>query len=365
MQYDPSFVGFRPILSEQDRQWLHRLTRIYPLARFKSDHRHYEETVVDFVYTSAKIEGNTYDRIDTDNLLRFGVTAGGKRYSDAVMLVNLRNGFERVMGTESHEDLDLDYLCDLHKILMRDLLPINEQGIGRSSDVNITGSVYTPLSDASRLRTEIKFVLAEAGKYSDPFEQAVYLHCNLAYLQYFRDGNKRTARLMQTAALTRAQVLPLLFKDTLIGKYQKATLHYYETGDYAPYVDFFKENYELAIFALAGRLDASDYQSNPSEAAEFDRRIELLPQLAESSGAGKIFWSLAQEEISARGSPRSVNWGDIERRTIVKAIAEHRLPKLEIRRVLLECSPGTVSPLRQEQVADDIERLDPVLRSQA
>jgi Fic family protein len=155
MQYEPSFVGLRPILSEQDRQWLHRLTRIYPLARFKSDHRNYEETVVDFVYTSAKIEGNTYDRIDADNLLRFGVTPGGKRYSDAVMLVNLRNGFERVMGAEPNDALDLDYVCDLHKITMRHLLPINEQSIGRSSDVNITGSVYTPLPDASRLRTEL------------------------------------------------------------------------------------------------------------------------------------------------------------------------------------------------------------------
>ncbi|MCD8503845.1 MAG: Fic family protein [Burkholderiaceae bacterium] len=364
MQYDPSFVRHRFALSDEDRQWLHRLTRIYPLARFKSDHRNYEETVVDFVYTSAKIEGNTYDRIDTDNLLRFGVTAGGKRYSDAVMLVNLRNGFEQVMAVEPDDVLDLDYVCDLHKTLMRDLLPVNEQGIGRSSDVNITGAAYTPLSDASGLRTEIRFVLKEADKYTDPFEQAIYLHCNLAYLQYFRDGNKRTARLVQTASLARAQVLPLLFKDTLIGKYQKATLHYYETGNYAPYVDFFKENYELAVFSLAGRPDASDYQSNPSEATEFDRRLQLLAGLAESSGVGKVFWGLAQEEISARGSPRSVNWADIERRTIVKAIAEHGLPKSDVRRVLLECSPGTASPVRCEQVAEDIERLDPVLRAQ-
>lgn len=364
MQYDPSFVSHRPILSDEDRQWLHRLTRIYPLARFKSDHRNYEETVVDFVYTSAKIEGNTYDRIDTDNLLRFGVTAGGKRYSDAVMLVNLRNGFEQVMGIEPGDALDLDYVCDLHKTLMRDLLPVNEQGIGRSSDVNITGSTYSPLSDMSRLRTEIRFVLNEAKKYTDPFEQSIYLHCNLAYLQYFRDGNKRTARLMQTASLVRAKVLPLLFKDTLIGKYQRATLQYYETGNYNSYVDFFKENYELAVFALAGRPDAGDYQSNPSETTEFDRRIQSLARLADGSGVGKVFWALAQDEISARGSPRSVNWADIERRTIVKAIAEHRLPKSEVRQVLLECSPGTVSSLRREQVTEDIERLDPVLRYQ-
>ena len=108
MQCRPFFVSHRPILSDEDKAWLHRLNRIYPLARFKSDHRHFEEMMVDFVYTSAKIEGTTYDRIDTNNLLRFGVTAGGKRYSDAVVLVNLRTGFERVIGIEPVQALDLD-----------------------------------------------------------------------------------------------------------------------------------------------------------------------------------------------------------------------------------------------------------------
>src|ERR1035437_1027216 len=98
MQYNPSFVGHRPILTDEDKLWLHGLASKVSLAQFRSDARSYEETIVDFVYTSAKIEGNTYDRIDTDNLLRLGVTAGGKRYSDAIMLINLRDGFGRVMA---------------------------------------------------------------------------------------------------------------------------------------------------------------------------------------------------------------------------------------------------------------------------
>jgi len=121
----------------------------YSLDRFKGDQRNYEEVMVEFVYTTAKIEGNTYDRIDTDNLLRMGVTAGGKRYSDAVMLVNLRDGFEKVMSIEATDPLDLDYLCDLHKLLMKDLLPLNEQGIVRTSDVQIGASSDIPMSVAS------------------------------------------------------------------------------------------------------------------------------------------------------------------------------------------------------------------------
>jgi len=245
MQYNPSFVRFRPMLSEQDKLLLIELSRHYSLEYFKKDARSYEEMTVDFVYTSAKIEGNTYDRIDTDNLLRLGITAGGKRYSDAVMLLNLRDGFSLVMQAETDTVLDLDYLCHLHKILMNDLLPAHEQGIVRTSAVQIGASNYTPLADAQRLRTEMGFILAEAEKYNNAFEQAIYLHCNLAYLQYFRDGNKRTARMMQTACLVRNGILPLFFKDTLIDKYQRATVHYYETGDYSPYVHFFKKNYEL------------------------------------------------------------------------------------------------------------------------
>lgn len=364
MQYDPSFTSHRSILTDADQHWLDRLAKVYPLTRFKADQRNYEETVVDFVYTSAKIEGNTYDRIDTDNLLRFGVTAGGKRYSDAVMLVNLRNGFETVMNIAHADQLDLDYVCDLHKVLMKDLLPSHEQGIVRTSDVQITASHYTPLSDASRLRTEMKFVLSQANRFTNPFEQAIYLHCNLAYLQYFRDGNKRTARLMQTAALVRSDILPLLFKDSLIGKYQKATVHYYETGDYAPYIDFFKENYELAVYALAGRPDEQQYYQGASESDEFERRISALPELASGDGAARVFLRLASEAIDAAGSARSVNWADIERRTIVQAIAEQGLSGEEVKQVLLGYSPGTVSQARQSHVAEDIKKLEPVLRRQ-
>ncbi len=257
MQYDPSFVAHRPILTDDTKAWLHEQARRYPLARFKGDARCYEEMAVDFVYTSAKIEGNTYDRIDTDNLLRLGVTAGGKRYFDAVMLVNLRDGFQKVMDVEAQTVMNLDYLGSLHKTLMKDLLPVHEQGIVRTSAVQIGASKYTPPADAGRLRVEMEVVLAQAQEYSDAFEAAIHLHCNVAYLQYFRDGNKRTARLMQTAALVRGGQLPLFFSDELIDKYQRATVHYYETGEYSPYVAFFIQNYELAVNRLLG-VDGED-----------------------------------------------------------------------------------------------------------
>lgn len=253
MLYNPDFVSFKPILSPEDKQVLHTLSAAYPLVTFRGDARNYEEMSVDFVYTSAKIEGNTYDRIDTDNLLRLGITAGNKRYSDAVMLVNLRDAFAQVMCIEPNVKFDVDYICDLHKILMVNLLLPHQQGLVRVDGVTIGASVYEPMVDAARLKTEVKFILNEADKYDDPFEKSIYLHCNLAYLQFFKDGNKRSARMMQTAALVQGGVLPLFFNDTSVAEYKRATVNYYESGKYDSYVSLFKGNYGLAVRKLLGR----------------------------------------------------------------------------------------------------------------
>ncbi len=361
MQYNPSFVGHRPILKDDDKLWLHGLASKFSLDRFKNDARSYEEMIVDFVYTSAKIEGNTYDRVDTDNLLRLGVTAGGKRYSDAIMLVNLRDGFGKIMTTEATTKFDLDYLCDLHKVLMKDLLPVHEQGIVRTTAVTIGASTYEPPVDPGRLRSEIKFILPEANKYADPFEKAIYLHCNLAYLQYFRDGNKRTSRMMQTAALVQGNTLPLFFNDTLIDKYQRATVLYYETGEYTPYVSFFKENYELAISKLLGEPSPA---LSAHESEEFDRRISHLPDLKTAAGAAHTFWLLAQEAIASSGSAKSVNWPDVERRAIVESIARNGQSPDGVGAVICKYSPGTSSTEKQQAILDDIKRLAPDLQAQ-
>lgn len=258
MRYDPSQLIHREILTDEQRALLHAMAAACPISQVLDDNRHYEEWMVDFVYTSAKIEGNTYDRIDTDNLLRLGITAGSKRYSDAKMLVNLREGFSVVMKADAKTVLNEDYLCDLHKALMTELLPVSQQGLVRTSPVTIGASSYRPLSDPLKLKEELKALFAENERYNDAFERAIHLHCNLAYLQFFHDGNKRTARLMQTAALVQSGITPLFFKDTLIDQYQRSTVNYYETGSYESYVAFFMKNYEVVAAQMLDQ-DESDF----------------------------------------------------------------------------------------------------------
>ena len=351
MQYQPAYAAARPILTAEEKAQLAALARRYPLATFRADTRNYDELAVDFVYTSAKIEGNTYDRLDTDNLLRLGITAGGKRYSDAVMLLNLRHAFEHVMQTEAHTRLDMDYLGNLHHMLMDGLLPAHEQGIVRTSPVSISGPRYRPPADPLQLRTEAKYILEQADQYRDPFEQAIYLHCNLAYLQYFRDGNKRTARLMQTAALVRGVVMPLFFHDSLIERYQRATVHYYESGDYAPYIAFVKDNYRLTIESLTGADTLARLWDDHARA-----RTDALAALQHGTPAERLFYQHAEEAIARAGDVAQVNWAETERRTLTAAL-EHDISISDIVRVLCQHSPGATTPTRQAALDEDARRL--------
>ncbi len=103
------------------------------------------------------------------------------------------------------------------------------------------------------LDAELEVLLKVANTIDDVFERAVYTHLNLAYLQYFLDGNNRTARLMQTAILADQGIMPLLLRVEDIIPYQTSVLEYYETGNYSSYAQLFVNGYQYTIALLQGQ----------------------------------------------------------------------------------------------------------------
>ena len=76
--------------------------------------------------------------------------------------------------------------------------------------------------------------------YSNPLERAIYLHCNIAKLQPFIDGNKRTSRMMESIVMMNADLIPVYSaKDADILHYRKGLISFYETGNYSGYTDYF------------------------------------------------------------------------------------------------------------------------------
>jgi len=193
-------------------------------------------------YYSAKIEGNTYTYSETEALLIDGVTPI-RKFSDAQMLINLHATFSSFISSiRSKKCLELNetILKHIHQELTRGLIDNNERGNFRRKPVAITDTDYAPPKEEHQIKEEFSRILKEQKEYSDPLEKAVFLHCNLARLQPFIDGNKRTARTIESLVLLQNSIVPVYStKDEDFVRYRDGLLKFYETKEYSKYVDFF------------------------------------------------------------------------------------------------------------------------------
>lgn len=142
--YDPERLNKFPQLTGVQSKQLQEASGRYPLESFLMNYRNVEEIGIDFVYSSAKLEGNTYSKVDTINLLKMGITAGGKLYSDAQMILNLRDAYNFVLASKD-KAIDRYFVTDVHSILAKDLLPAANCGAPREDSVRISGTDYSPL----------------------------------------------------------------------------------------------------------------------------------------------------------------------------------------------------------------------------
>lgn len=202
-----------------------------------------KELCVVWCYYSGKIEGNTYTYVETEALLKDGITSE-KRYEDAKMLKNLYNTFvsevEYINRMKNMEVIDERTLFRLHSSISSELVSGEELGCLRNRPVRISGTEYVPPKDMREISQELNRILFEQDQFENSLEKAVFLHCNLARLQPFIDGNKRTARMVESIVLMNADIIPVYSsRDSDILNYRKSLVHFYETGDYSQYADYF------------------------------------------------------------------------------------------------------------------------------
>lgn len=196
-------------------------------------------------YYSGKIEGNTYTYVETEALLKDGITSE-KRYEDAKMLKNLHNVFvsemEYIHKEGNTEMIDERTLLRLHSGLSSGLVSDEEAGQFRTRPVRISGTEYIPPRDVYEIRFKLSEVLYRQTELDTPLERAVYLHCNIAKIQPFIDCNKRTARLVESIVMMNAGIIPVYSaREADILNYRKGLVSFYENGAYDLYADYFLE----------------------------------------------------------------------------------------------------------------------------
>lgn len=185
--------------------------------------------LIDLSWASSHLEGNTYSRLDTRELIEQGKVAHGKAAIETQMILNHKNAIELLVENIGSVGFNRYTLMNLHSALAENLLanPADEGRI-RQHTVDIGKSVYRPLSVPQQINEMFGILLDKVNEISDPFEQSFFMMVHLPYLQPFADINKRTSRLAANLPLFRANLCPLTFIDVPERAYSRAILGLYE-----------------------------------------------------------------------------------------------------------------------------------------
>jgi hypothetical protein len=234
--YKPAFLEkYRPgktwYLPKDLRDHLHQIGRTPDAERPAGTYAReiYGRLLIDLAWASSRLEGNTYSRLDTLNLLEFGQRAAGKDATDAQMILNHKAAIEMLVDEAGQVGFNLYTFQNLHAALSENLLrDPGDEGRLRTRIVEISGTTYHPPAIPQRVEDWFRLMLVKAHDIPDPFEQAFFTMVHLPYLQPFTDVNKRTSRLGANLPFIRDNLCPLSFVDVPEHAYVEGTLGVYE-----------------------------------------------------------------------------------------------------------------------------------------
>ena len=251
VQYNPKFLdayvpGKTFYLPARDRELLRQAGSPTgsPLVAGTYARRILETLLIDLAWASSRMEGNTYDILQTERLIKFGEAVEGKDRKEALMILNHKDAIEYVVDNLDAITFARPDLFNIHALLAEGLLVDPAMGGRlRGTPVGISHSSYKPLEDGVTIEEEFDIILAKAQAIEDPFEQSFFLLVHTPYLQGFVDINKRTSRVASNIPLLKADLAPMSFL----------------TMDDAAYIDGLIGIYELNNVALLCEVYVASY----------------------------------------------------------------------------------------------------------
>lgn len=235
--YDRDFLdAYKPnetfYLSDPERrEWLHRIGSTAfaqrPAGTYARDILN--RLLIDLSWASSRLEGNTYTRLDTQQLIEHGRHAEGKDHVETQMILNHKRAIEFLIDQAPDIGFNRFTLLNIHALLSENLLhDPDASGRLRSRIVDIQGTVFRPLAIPQQIEELFGELLRKAAAINDPFEQAFFAMVHLPYLQPFEDVNKRASRLAANIPLIKANLCPLSFVDVPERAYVEGLLGVYE-----------------------------------------------------------------------------------------------------------------------------------------
>lgn len=208
-----------------------------------------QRLVVDLSWASSYIEGNTYSRLETENLIENQETAHGKKYFEAKMILNHKQAIDYIRQYGGFKKLSVNKIYELHQILVEDL---DIQTGLRKHLVRISNSAYVPCDNEFQIRQTLDEIILLINKEPATLNKAIMGNLLLAFLQPFADGNKRTSRMLGNAILVSHGLLPISFSHTPRDEYLKSVLYFYEKQDTTYFTSLFLRELNASFMEYIG-----------------------------------------------------------------------------------------------------------------
>lgn len=207
--------------------------------------RELERFIIEFSWKSSQIEGNTYDLLETETLIKQKIAAKGHSKEEAVMILNHKEVFDAILKEkESFKKITLADLTQIHRILAKGLGV--SSGV-RDQPVRITGTLYQPLSSRHEIEEVLRKLIEHINRLEFPPEKALVAAAMVAYIQPFADGNKRTARVLSNTLLMAFDYFPLSYRDVDVNEYRRAMIVFYEQNNLYHLKRLFLEQLKFAV----------------------------------------------------------------------------------------------------------------------
>jgi Fic family protein len=207
--------------------------------------KEFERLMIELSWKSSQIEGNTYDLLDTEQLLKYNVPSKEHSIEETQMLLNHKKAIEYTFfNRDIFDDLSISKIIDIHTLLTQEMGIIKNL---RKRIVRITGTKYLPPDNEFLVQEAMEKLCRLINKKENIFEKAVLSILLLSYIQPFEDGNKRTARLTGNAILMNGNCCPLSYRSINPSDYKKAVLLFYELNNISSFKQIFINQFEFAV----------------------------------------------------------------------------------------------------------------------
>ncbi len=276
----------------------------------------YEQTKLDEIYHSNRIEGNRLTYGETRNIIQADGDIPSRPSLDQLETRNLLAAldFAQEVAFDKSKPITQSFLRQFHAILMegvnddvgryRDTPNIIEGSRHSTPDAFLVQQMMTDLSDYLSAVTRNEVELPDS-----PVFAAAAAHALFVQIHPFTDGNGRTARGLMNLILRRHGYPPSIIHEDDRTSYLDALEHTWDKGDLTPLVELIHENVcermDTAdlLSSLRDRLEIAEIKELQAEYSDWRRKQEHLKAVFEHS---VDYVSTGATPISARVAPYGV-----------------------------------------------------------